>query len=124
MRYRALIVEDNISLRELYGLYLERADFDHLKAASAKEAIHILQDHSVDLLLVDVNLGGSLSGLDLIEIVQGNPDYDHIKIMVITSFPKPYEDERSLRIDLLLNKPISFREMSISLTSMMEDKTT
>ena len=119
MRFHALIIEDDNALRELYALYLQRGGMDTTTVASAQRALDVLESQSIDLVLVDVNLADDMSGLDFIRIVQDIPEYDPIKIVILTSFPEPYDATISRRIDLSLNKPVDYTHLMAALNSIL-----
>jgi two-component system sensor histidine kinase/response regulator len=58
-----LLVEDNATNRRIAELFLERAGCDVLHAAEGGEALAILADRSVDLVLMDVQMPG-MDGLE------------------------------------------------------------
>jgi len=66
-----LIVDDEEALREALGKILEDDGYRVVSAASGEQALEILRDHSVDLILTDIRMPG-MSGLDS-EKSSGNP---------------------------------------------------
>lgn len=123
MQYHVMIVEDDFALRQLYSLYLERGKFKHTAVASAQKALDAMETMSIDVLLVDVNLGEEVDGLDLIKAVRDNKDYDDVKIVTLTSFPERYDINDPARIDLSLNKPVDYAKLMNSLHSLLGDRT-
>lgn len=49
-----LIVDDDIDIRNLLGVYLGNEGFKYIKCENAKKAIEILESHRVDLILLDI----------------------------------------------------------------------
>lgn len=49
-----LIVDDDIDIRNLLGVYLGNEGFKYIKCENAKGAIEILESHRVDLILLDI----------------------------------------------------------------------
>ena len=121
MPYHVLIVEDDDSLRQLYDLYLARGRYDRTAVSSASAALKILSEVEIDVMLVDVNLGDVVSGLQLIEEVRRDNRYDHIKVVTLTSFPERYDLTYPDRIDMYLNKPVSYEELISSLNKLLEN---
>ncbi len=76
-----LIVDDDESTRSALVALL-RPDYRTLSAPSAEEAIPLLKEHAVDLMLVDVRLPG-ISGLELLQIVKEN--YAEIEVIMISA---------------------------------------
>jgi two-component system, response regulator PdtaR len=99
---RVLVVEDDVMLRYALAHWL-REGHEVLEAATADEALAILKSIvTVDIVVTDVQMPGSMNGLDLttyiresfpslpVIVVSGNPipkDYAHAS----ASFRKPYD---------------------------------
>jgi CheY-like chemotaxis protein len=62
-----LVVDDEPAVRDLIAGILDRSGYRVLTAPSASEAIAIVEREQVDVVLTDVNMPGSISGLELIE---------------------------------------------------------
>jgi two-component system, response regulator PdtaR len=61
-----LIVEDDPLLRMLAVEFVEEAGFEMLEAGDADQAIAILESHSeIAVLFTDINMPGSMDGLEL-----------------------------------------------------------
>lgn len=102
-----LVVEDDQLLKSLTTAIVEEAGFVVLSADNADEALLILASRSdIAILLTDVNMPGTLDGLQLAHAVSKR--WPHIKIVVVSGrgdlsaaqmpagclfFPKPYETE-------------------------------
>ena len=77
-----LVVEDEILVREMTVDFLEEADMVVDQAATADEALQILESRAVEICLMftDVRMPGELDGLDLTRVVMAR--WPHIKIIV------------------------------------------
>jgi DNA-binding NtrC family response regulator len=83
-RTTALIVEDDAMQREMIALLLEESEYDVIQCESAEAAELVLDKlaNSLALMMTDVNLAGTMSGVDLAYIAkQRNPSLD----VVVTS---------------------------------------
>jgi len=67
-----LMVEDELPVRQLARLVLERYGYCVLEAGSGPEAIDVWQDHGkeIDLLLTDMVMPGGMSGHDLASLLR------------------------------------------------------
>lgn len=119
MRYHVLIVEDDSPLRELYALYLKRGNVSSTTIATAEEALKILPTETFDLIMVDLNLGQGMTGLEFIKIVQDQPEFDNLKVIILTSFPEPLVLNDDIHIDLALNKPVNYANLMRALDEVM-----
>lgn len=84
MKYNLLIVEDHELTR--YGLVtaFESVDYVHniLEAASAEEAIELVKNSDVQIIIMDLGLPG-INGIEAIKIIKElNP---RVKVIVLTS---------------------------------------
>jgi CheY-like chemotaxis protein len=98
-----LVVEDEFLIRLTISDELIAAGFRVIQAASADEALRVLQGGiAVDLVLTDVRMPGSLDGLELARRVRAN--WPMLKVIMVSGdllmipadgsidlfFPKPY----------------------------------
>ncbi|MFZ4855324.1 MAG: sigma-54-dependent transcriptional regulator [Desulfuromonadaceae bacterium] len=83
MKIRILVVDDELSMREFLSILLEREGYDVTVAASALEALGIMELVLFDLVLSDVNMPG-LSGIDLLaRIKERSPE---TAVLMLTAF--------------------------------------
>jgi DNA-binding response OmpR family regulator len=67
---RSLVVDDEERIRFILREALERAGHIVATAASGEEALDILRDTSFDVAVVDLNLGGQVDGLKVLEAIR------------------------------------------------------
>lgn len=80
MKRRILIIDDEEGIRDLYRLELENEGYDVFTAPGSKEALRILKNEGVDLVILDIRLKGE-NGLELLQKMSGS----HPQIPVIIS---------------------------------------
>ncbi|MGB0205797.1 MAG: sigma-54-dependent transcriptional regulator [Neptuniibacter sp.] len=83
MSNKILIVEDDNELREALCDTLELAGFDYLAAEDAEQALQLLQENQVDMVVSDVNMPG-MDGHELLEKIRAG--YPALPVMLITAF--------------------------------------
>jgi len=81
MKKRILIVEDEDKLRRILELQLIDSGFDAVKAASAEEALPLID--RTDLVLTDFKLPG-MSGLEMLQLIKRQNT--QIPVIVMTAF--------------------------------------
>ena len=59
-----LIIEDDSDILEVLSLYVQNAGYEVLRASTVKEGREMFSSHSVDLVLIDINLPDG-SGVEL-----------------------------------------------------------
>ncbi|MBQ0786390.1 MAG: response regulator, partial [Oceanihabitans sp.] len=83
-RENILIVDDDVHILELIQRHLQTLNYHTYKAISVKEAIAILQDKSIDLLITDLKMPG-VDGLELVKYVSEH--FPNIPKLVVTGYP-------------------------------------
>ena len=81
-----LVVDDNEDIRSLLSLVLQKESYHVFLAANGNEAIEIVKNNKLDLILLDVMMPG-LSGLEVLSSIRGNKDkkISEIPVMMITA---------------------------------------
>lgn len=79
-----LIVDDDIGILELIQRHLHAMDYHTFKAVSVKEAVAILRDTEIDLLITDLKMP-EVDGFELIQFVSEH--YPNIPKLVVTGYP-------------------------------------
>lgn len=88
-----LIIEDDKWLSELYRDYLSSKGAEVFCTDDAQAAVHHLDDHDIDCVLLDMMLPRR-SGVELLHELQSYPDLREIpKFVLSTVHPKDYSDE-------------------------------
>ena len=64
--YRILVVDDELSMRELLEYMLEKRGYGVICAANGKEALARIEKDHYDLLLCDIRLG-DMTGLEVLK---------------------------------------------------------
>lgn len=71
MSPRILIVEDDMLMRAILELYSEQCGFIcSASAQSAEEALTILENNPVDIIIIDIELKTSTNGFELAEKIE------------------------------------------------------
>jgi DNA-binding response OmpR family regulator len=105
-----LIVDDEALIRRMLGEALSGAGYQVRQATDAAEARAALSSSTIDLLLLDLQLGDS-DGIDLLREVRR--DYAQLPVIIITahgSLPSAIEALRHDAADYIL-KPVSVEEL-------------
>ena len=79
-----LIVDDDINILELLQRHLKSLGYHTYKAVSVKEAVHILKDTDIHLLITDIQMP-EVNGLQLLKFT--NEHYPKIPKLVVTGYP-------------------------------------
>ena len=73
-KYHILVVDDEVSMRELLDVLLAKQGYQVSEARNGKQALKMIQKNNYDLILSDIRLG-DITGLEVLtEAKQKNPD--------------------------------------------------
>ncbi len=78
------MVDDDIQILELLQRHLTSMQYHTYSAVSVKEALYILKDTAIDLLITDINMP-DINGIQLIKYMAEH--YPDIPKLVVTGFP-------------------------------------
>ncbi|NIQ98206.1 MAG: response regulator [Desulfuromonadales bacterium] len=84
MAKRIMTVDDSASVRQMVSFTLKSAGYDVLEAGDGQEALDLLQDESVDMVVTDLNMP-RLDGIQLIRKTRSLPGGKFIPIIMLTS---------------------------------------
>jgi excisionase family DNA binding protein len=104
---RILIVDDNQSLARYLQDFLCTHNLITETAFDGFDAGWKLQSFHPDILLLDLMMP-RLNGFDVCRQIRENPDTKHIRVIAMTGYPSPTNEERILSegAECCLNKPI------------------
>ncbi len=114
---RALIVEDNPHVRRLVTLLVQEAGFD-VQSVESGDAARLLLEHSgleVDLVITDLRMPGSSSGIDLALYCQSN--FPEMRVLLSSGDTPAQLPDFSRRIDFI-SKPFSREELTSKISGL------
>ncbi|QAT17428.1 DNA-binding response regulator [Candidatus Velamenicoccus archaeovorus] len=116
-----LIVEDDKNISKLVRYNLEKAGYDCLTAFSGEEALSVLRQSAVDLIVLDV----MLPRMDGFEVCRALKQDDRLKgIAVIMLTAKGEEVDRIVGLELgaddYIVKPFSPRELTLRIRAILK----
>ncbi len=117
-----LYVEDNLANRILVRRVLEAEAYTVLEAANAAEALQIIQNTPVSLILMDINMP-DLDGYTLTGKIKQIPEMKLIPIIALTANVMKGDRERSLEAgcDGYIQKPIDVDALPQQIASFLQE---
>jgi len=89
---KILLVEDDQSLREIYGIRLTAEGYQIVPAGDGEEALAMAVREKPDLIISDVMMP-KISGFDMLDILRSTPETKNIKVIMMTALSS--EDQRA-----------------------------
>ncbi len=97
---RVLVVEDDVEIREALCDVLRIAGYDPVEAGNGVEALHAIDEHPPDVILLDVRMP-VMDGVEFLRVYEERR-LPPVRIVVLTANPRDLPAERDLP---LLAKP-------------------
>ena len=109
-----LIVDDDVNILELLQRHLQSWNYHVFKAVSVKEAVSILRDSTIDLLITDLKMP-ELDGSELIKFVSEH--YPNMPKLVVTGYPSVQDSLAAIKSGVVdyLTKPFTKDELKMAL---------
>lgn len=89
---KILLVEDDKSLREIYGVRLMAEGYDIVSAGDGEEALALAIKERPDLIISDVMMP-KISGFDMLDILRSTTETKDVKVIMMTALSS--EDQRA-----------------------------
>ena len=116
-----LVVEDNEMNMRLMADLLSHYGYQVLEAGNGVEALALLRQHPVELVLLDMQMP-IMNGFECAKMIRNNEKNAKIKIVAVTSFAM--DEERTLifktGVDEIIAKPIDTREFPKIVARLLE----
>jgi len=111
-KLKIMLVDDESSVRETIEYYFKTKGYEVLSAESGEKALPIIIERKPEMILLDLNLGGGMNGLDLLKLVR---EFNKIvKVIVVTGSNedlKANAEFQKLGVSDFLQKPITVSKL-------------
>jgi two-component system, OmpR family, response regulator VicR len=102
-----LIVDDEVTLREMITMVLEDAGFTALTASNGAEALEVLAREGADVVLMDIMMP-VLDGREAFRRIRADPDLRHVPVVLMSAADPPPLDKA---VSGFLSKPFRLIEL-------------
>jgi len=121
VKKKVLVVEDDEISRDVLILFLKNL-FEIDEARNAQTAFEKADNNQYDLILMDVNLGRGLTGMDITRNLKQRPNFANVPIIAITAFAMKGDKEEFLQagFDHYLAKPFTREELRATIKKFVQ----
>ncbi|KAF0141402.1 MAG: NarL family signal transduction histidine kinase [Stygiobacter sp.] len=121
VKKKILVVEDDEISRDVLILFLKN-HFEIDEARNGQTALEKADNNQYDLILMDVNLGRGMTGLDITKNLKQRPNYTNVPIIAITAFAMKGDKEEFLQagFDHYLAKPFTREELRATIKKYLQ----
>lgn len=112
-----LLVDDEKRMLDLVALYLKPHDYECLKAQSGKEALALMEDEPVDLVILDVMMP-EMDGWDVCREIRR---FSNVPIIMLTAREQEEDIVKGLRLgaDDYMTKPFGEEELLARMEALL-----
>lgn len=120
--YKVLIVEDNLELLMLMQQLL-KSYYRVYIAPNGAEALKIVQDKEIDLIVSDVMMP-EMDGYELTRTLKGDANFNHLPIILLTAKKLAEDETEGLKAgaDDFLTKPFRLKDLKLRIDNIIENR--
>ncbi|MBW1697864.1 MAG: diguanylate cyclase [Deltaproteobacteria bacterium] len=120
MASNILIVDDDAAIRDSLHEFIMISGFTAFKSSSSEEALEILKEETIHVVITDIILPG-MDGLDLTERIKSTYNTD---VIVMTGYSGDYSYEEAINKGAsdLIFKPVRFEELLLRLKRVLKER--
>ena len=120
--YKVLIVEDNLELLMLMQQLL-KSYYRVYIAPNGVEAMKIVQDKEIDLIVSDVMMP-EMDGYELTRTIKGDANFNHLPIILLTAKKLAEDETEGLEAgaDDFLTKPFRLKDLKLRIDNIIENR--
>ena len=115
-----LVVDDDLSICQVYKYFFESACFETHIALSAEEAFGILNGTRIDIIITNINMPG-MNGFELTKIIKRDTELD---VIIVTGYREgcSYEEASCVGASALFYKPVKLKELLNSVNRLLRKR--
>ena len=118
--YKICLVEDEKNLNSLIKSYLEKEGYEVIRCYNGRDAIDKIQDTEIKLWILDIMLGDSVSGYDIIKEVRKT----NVNVPVIFTSARDQDLDKIIGLELgsddYITKPYSPKELVLRVNNIIK----
>lgn len=118
--YKICLVEDEKNLNSLIKSYLEKEGYEVISCYNGRDAIDKIQDTEIKLWILDIMLGDSVSGYDIIKKVRKT----NVNVPVIFTSARDQDLDKIIGLELgsddYITKPYSPKELVLRVNNIIK----
>jgi CheY-like chemotaxis protein len=114
-------VNDAIDEREMYARTLRASGYQAIEAATFAAAYQIATTNRLDIVVTDVRIAGSISGLELTRRLRNDTRTSTVPIIVLTNVSRPQDGDMALKAgaDTFLEKPVPGSMLKVEILRLL-----
>ncbi len=116
--FQLLVVDDDKNIRRYLSAVLTHAGYKTFSTISAKEALHIMEKHKIDLIILDIMLPG-MDGYAFAELLRDCSNDIPILMLSAKQMPQDIKQGFLSGTDDYMTKPVDEEEMLLRIKALL-----
>jgi two-component system, cell cycle response regulator DivK len=118
-----LIVEDKPNSRELLRTVLEQQGYAVLEAGDGEQAIKIIREKPLDLVLMDLQIPAR-NGYDVLKEIRSDPRLAGLPVVAVTANAMPEDQEKVMAAGFTgyISKPVALARLREEVNRLLNNK--
>ena len=126
MAYNVLIVDDSMMMRQMVAKTLQIANLpigQIFKAANGREALQLLKDHWIDIVLADINMP-EMNGIEMVQKMLKDGLLGKIPVIIVSTERSVtrIDELRAAGVRAFINKPFTPEAINKVVTEILENR--
>ncbi|MEZ4598511.1 MAG: response regulator [Syntrophotaleaceae bacterium] len=121
---KILIVDDQMTIRQLLEISLRAKDRKIFLAASGEEALEVARNRKLDLVIMDLMMPGGMDGFETIERLRKDVGISDCSVLILTAKDQEAERRRAeeMMVDEFLTKPFKLEDLYSRVDRLLDRK--
>ncbi len=118
---KILLVEDDVSLRDVYSARLQAEGYTIVTAANGEEALAMAVKEKPDLVLLDIMMP-RISGFDVLDILRSTPETAQVKVIMMTALSSTDDQARGQKLGVdryLVKSQVTLEEVVATIAQVL-----
>jgi DNA-binding response OmpR family regulator len=95
---RVLIVEDDLSLQNVYKTIFAKENFDVVGTTTVEQAKGVTKTSMFDCIILDIMLPNGQNGFDFLEYLCQDPRYKKVPVLVLTNLNQDQSSAKEMGV--------------------------
>lgn len=115
-----LVIDDDATVRKLMKFHLKKRDYNVLEVEAADQALEVLNQNNIDLVLCDVGMEGT-DGFAFCKKVREIEKYKVLPFIFVTAMSSLEDKEKALSVggDDIITKPFDVNELGLKIQALL-----
>jgi sigma-B regulation protein RsbU (phosphoserine phosphatase) len=120
---KILLIEDDSAIRHVTAKFLQLHQYVCFEAKNGNEAIILLQQNNIAIVVCDINLP-DMSGIDILNFIRNHSEFCSIPFIAISAYSSLEDINQSFDsgADDYLTKPFQYRVLLDSIDRLLKSK--